>query len=261
MNNKKIKMIVTDLDGTLLKKNKTTSEYTKEIFKECICRGLIVVFATARPERATRQWQIDKGIYVISNNGANITKNSNEVHSIPISESTKQAVLKSIVGDTNIVGLTAETGKLLYTRENPSAWPIRGEDGGWNPVMYDFIVPPKEQIYKLSIECGSPKVVSDILSEFLELHVFPNSGEYWYQITHKNATKLNAIIYLANMLGIEMKDIASFGDDFNDVAMLKGCGIGVAVDNAINEAKKVADYICDSNDNDGVARWLEENVL
>jgi len=43
--------------------------------------------------------------------------------------------------------------------------------------------------------------------------------------------------------------------------MLRGCGIGVAVSNAINEAKSAADHICDTNENDGVAKWLEENVL
>ena len=43
--------------------------------------------------------------------------------------------------------------------------------------------------------------------------------------------------------------------------MLRDCGIGAAVANAIDEAKAVADYICDNNDNDGVAKWLEENVL
>ena len=43
--------------------------------------------------------------------------------------------------------------------------------------------------------------------------------------------------------------------------MLRDCGIGVAVANAIDEVKAVADHICDTNDNDGVAKWLEENVL
>ena len=42
--------------------------------------------------------------------------------------------------------------------------------------------------------------------------------------------------------------------------MLRGCGIGVAVSNAINEAKLVANYICDTNENDGVVKWLEENA-
>jgi hydroxymethylpyrimidine pyrophosphatase-like HAD family hydrolase len=58
-----------------------------------------------------------------------------------------------------------------------------------------------------------------------------------------------------------MNDVAAFGDDFSDVEMLNECGIGIAVANAIVEAKTTADYICDTNDNDGVAKWIEEKIL
>ncbi|MCL2159218.1 MAG: HAD family hydrolase [Oscillospiraceae bacterium] len=55
-----IKMIVTDLDNTLLRKDKTISEYTRSVFGKCRKARLLTVFATARPERATRQWQFDR---------------------------------------------------------------------------------------------------------------------------------------------------------------------------------------------------------
>jgi Cof subfamily protein (haloacid dehalogenase superfamily) len=257
-----IKMIVTDLDNTLLRKDKTISQYSRAVFRSCIEHGVIVVFATARPERATRQWQIDKeAIYVISNNGATVSKGGNEILNIPISESTKQEVLRRFADDENIIGLTVETGDFLYTREDHSNWPMRGDDGGWNPIQYDFLVPPPEDICKLSVECKIPEILSSILSNFSELQVFPNNGEHWHQITHKTATKLNAITYLSNMTGIAMRDILAFGDDYNDVEMLKGCGVGVAVGNAVADAKQAADFICDTNDNDGVARFLEKNLL
>jgi hydroxymethylpyrimidine pyrophosphatase-like HAD family hydrolase len=53
----------------------------------------------------------------------------------------------------------------------------------------------------------------------------------------------------------------SFGDDKNDLEMIKRCGIGVAVENALDEVKNVAKYVCKSNNDDGVARWLEEYIL
>jgi len=53
----------------------------------------------------------------------------------------------------------------------------------------------------------------------------------------------------------------AFGDDWNDIELLRNCGTGIAVANALNEAKAVADYVCASNDEDGVAKWLEEYVL
>ena len=52
-----------------------------------------------------------------------------------------------------------------------------------------------------------------------------------------------------------------FGDDFNDVEMLEKCGVGIAVGNAVIDAKRAADFLCDTNDNDGVARYISENIL
>jgi len=58
-----------------------------------------------------------------------------------------------------------------------------------------------------------------------------------------------------------MSEVIAFGDDNNDIEMLRECGTGVAVANAIDECKSSADHICGSCDDDGLAKWLEENVL
>lgn len=76
-----------------------------------------------------------------------------------------------------------------------------------------------------------------------------------------NRAKWNAIKRLSTNFEVSSADIAAFGDDYNDIEMLQNCGIGVAVANALDEAKAAANFVCGSNDEDGVARWLEENVL
>jgi hypothetical protein len=80
-------------------------------------------------------------------------------------------------------------------------------------------------------------------------------------IMHKDATKSKAVSALAGYWGIEGHEILAFGDDMNDIDLLEHCGISVAVGNALEEAKRVADYVCGTNENDGVAKWLEEKVL
>ena len=255
-----IKMIVTDLDNTLLRKDKTISEYTKTVFHKCRESGFLIVFATARPERATIQWQIDRSsCYVIANNGATITHAGKEIRNIPISENTKQSIIKRIIEDKNITGLCVETGNLLYSNDtNFSTWGATyTEDTGWNPVYNDFLAPVTENICKLSVECANPKLILNILRSYPDLRVFPNNGEHWHQITHESASKFNAITYLSKITDIEPQDIIAFGDDFNDVEMLEKCGIGVAVENAVADAKEVADYICGSCDDDGVAKFIE----
>lgn len=62
------------------------------------------------------------------------------------------------------------------------------------------------------------------------------------------------------LLNISLSDIVSFGDDINDMEMLQICGMGVAVSNAVTEVIAVADSITLSNDEDGVADWIEKNI-
>ena len=63
------------------------------------------------------------------------------------------------------------------------------------------------------------------------------------------------------MIRLYPSEIVSFGDDTNDIDLLDFCGISVAMENALDNVKKSANEICDTNENDGVAKWLEENVL
>ena len=66
---------------------------------------------------------------------------------------------------------------------------------------------------------------------------------------------------LVEHIGIELNDVIAFGDDINDLGMLKLAGTAVAVSNAIEEVKAVADHITESNDQDGVAKFLERTIL
>jgi hydroxymethylpyrimidine pyrophosphatase-like HAD family hydrolase len=88
------------------------------------------------------------------------------------------------------------------------------------------------------------------------------TGEDWYQIKSKEASKKNALMAVIAELGILPEEVIVFGDDYNDIDMLSLPGVvSVAMGNAIPEVKAVANDICGSNDEDGVARWLEVNVL
>ena len=80
-------------------------------------------------------------------------------------------------------------------------------------------------------------------------------------IMNKDATKSKAVAALAAHWGITKSEIAAFGDDLNDIDLLNHVGISVAMANALNDVKAAADHLCDTNDNDGVAKWLEENLL
>lgn len=255
-----IKMIVTDLDRTLLRYNKSLSEYTKSVFTRCHQKGTLIVFATARPERATKQLQMDKLLsYVIANNGATITSDGKCLQNILIPDDTKYSLIARFINDNDITSITVEADDFLYTNDKDHKnWSL---DADWNTVLTDFHTPIKEKTPKISVECKNAQIVQRITCDYPEVHLLPNSGESWHQIVHNNSSKFNAITFISELTGIALEDSIAFGDDYNDVEMIQKCGVGVAVDNAIMEAKQVADFICEANDNDGVAKYLERYVL
>jgi hydroxymethylpyrimidine pyrophosphatase-like HAD family hydrolase len=114
---------------------------------------------------------------------------------------------------------------------------------------------------KSTVEIADDNTVRNIASAAPSVSMIPFYGEDWYRFAEQLADKWTGIKALAEHIGLDQQNIAAFGDDFNDVHMLKQCGTGVAVANAIDEAKAAADYICDINDNDGVAKWIEAQLL
>ena len=97
-----------------------------------------------------------------------------------------------------------------------------------------------------------------IAEKYDDLRVYSNSGDTLFDIDPAEAGKSKGVNRLSELFCIPMSDIAAFGDDFNDIEILRNCGIGVAVANACEVAKSAADYVCGSNDEDGVARWIEK---
>lgn len=74
-------------------------------------------------------------------------------------------------------------------------------------------------------------------------------------------TKENAIVRITEACGFGTESIIAFGDDFADIGMLELCGLGVAMGNAIDEVKNRADIVIGSNDDDGIAFFIEEKIL
>lgn len=250
-----IKMLVTDLDRTLLKTDKTISDYTAQMFKRCQDQGIMTVFATARPERATRPFQ-DKIIpdYVIADNGATINHGDTVIRRLLIPSAAKDALISACLESKAVRLITVEAGDCVYTNYDGPPWGI-----SWNIIYNDFAEAIHADSPKLSVECENVNVLYDMLRLYPELHLYSNSGESWHQITRRDATKANAIGYIAELHGFDRRDVIAFGDDHNDVEMLQACGIGVAVADAIDEAKAAADDVCDTSDHDGVAKWIDEN--
>lgn len=251
------KMIVSDLDGTLLKDDKSISRYTCDIIRNLCKNGHKFVIATARPLRATKKFleniKVDAGIY---HNGALIYMEGEKIEGFQIDNTI--SIIDSILLKYQKTALAVESDDVLYSNfDAERLWP--GIEFIYTKSNFLELVGKKSD--KIIIEVSSledMKKYERLLSDDLYIQLSENKIG---MIMKKVATKSNGIDFIAKKYNINIEDIIAFGDDYNDIDMLKFCGKGVCVKNAVKDVRNVANYICDTNENDGVAKWIEEFIL
>ena len=253
----KAKLIAIDLDRTLLHTDKTISAYSVDILSRCRDNGIKIAFATARPKRTLTKYVKSVPVDVmILHNGAVIYVGDKMLASFKITSEVKDDILQSINRDYPDSTLSVEIDDVLYANFDVSAV--------WNDteaIRSDFTNLPDKPADKIIVGLTST-LDMDIFTQYLpdDLYIEIADGKLGL-IMNRKASKWEAIKVIADYFNISTNEVVAFGDDYNDISMLKGCGFGVAVENAIDEVKAVSDFICESNDNDGVARWLAEQIL
>ena len=252
-----IKMIVTDLDGTLLRTDKTISDRTKSVLSQCRKSGIMVVYATGRGGSAEQVAPTEIFDGKITMNGAIAKSGDIIVHDCLIPYLTARPLL--LACDKRKMKITSEISGMHYSNFNVSE--LWSYITSYQIVDFSQHEMDAEKLYTPNPTPEDKLFIEQILPTELYFVVTVDINGFLGQIMHIGATKATAVSALAKYWGISQIDIVAFGDDFNDIEMLRECGIGVAVENAIDEVKVVADFVCDTNDNDGVAKWLEERIL
>jgi Cof subfamily protein (haloacid dehalogenase superfamily) len=252
-------MIVTDLDKTLLDNNCNISEYSRSILTKCMDKNIIVVFATARPIRATViYYPVLKPHAIICHNGAKILADDNTIYQCGIRKEVYNNIIDKLTRHFPGFNIAIEINDKIYANYDPSVY--------WGKIDYENLNSrPDENADKIIVGLGDKTNIDEIekyLPEYLYLERSRGSVEgNLALIMNKAATKWNAVRELSKYHNIDTENIAAFGDNENDLDMVRNCGMGVAVENAIDEVKNAAKGICDSNDKDGVANWIEKNIL
>ena len=251
-------MIVTDLDGTLLHSDTAISDYTISILKKCREKCIKVVYATARDNSATIPALSELVDGFVRNNGAKACIGNTLVYSriVPVNNVRNLLVAAENAG----AKITAENNGIYYANFNATKicwWIQQHENADFNTLDIEA-----EKLYIIADtinQSEGEKLINKYLPNDLD-EIFIN-GMSLILIKHKEAIKSNGVAALAEHWGIKQSEIVAFGDSEIDIDLLEYCGIGIAVGNAPDEIKAVADYICETNDNDGVAKWLEEHIL
>lgn len=248
-----IKMIVTDLDRTLLRTDKTISDYTAEVLNRCRERGIKVVFATSRNFRTVVEFIDGKAQpdALALTNGALIYADNKYVHKVYMSDDVRDKLVNNLI-ERGITKISARAETVKYTNQRILQVDI---------MSWDFKDKIPESVFRISVHHDKADDVFAAASGLDEVTVYTVDGEDIIDIDSTAGGKWNAVKFLSEYYAIPVYMIAAFGDDYNDIEMIQNCGVGVAVANALDQAKAVADFVCDTNDNDGSAHWIEENVL
>lgn len=248
-----MKAIITDLDRTLLHTDKTVSEYTYAILKKCHDRGIILMAATARPERAILAYHNQIGFEAITTlNGARIILPHGIIEN-GITPSSVEHILKKVIMIPDLV-LSMETGNGIFSNVSIPEWDAT--------VFSGFPALPTESIiYKLLLS-GEANNIQQEVKKALTIDTYMTVAEgKLIQIMSTASTKWNGIKTMLKAVGVRQNDAIYFGDDNDDIEAIKNCGVGVAVSNAIDEVLDAADFITESNDMDGVAQYIEKKIL
>jgi len=247
----KIKMIVTDLDGTLLRRDETVSEYTLDVFRRVRECGIILAFATARSPEASRIYREllnPDGDVVMG--GCLVYAREQLLCSYCLPVIRTAALLSELCSNPAVTRVAA--------RSMESAYSNKPEE---NRLFVDFRLGLPEGLLHASCRTGDSKFLSSLDARYPEFSFLHFSGSDFYDINPKEATKLNGVKVLAEHFNISLAEVAAFGDDNNDIGMLRECGFGVAMGNSVEACSAVASHTCGDCDEDGVANWLEDHIF
>ena len=261
------KLILIDSDDTLKKSDGTISERSKKAIRDNRKAGNIVVICTARPRYQTLEVMRDSdaNCIVVSSNGAEIYDSRKE-QVLFNSFIDKNLVIKLVedafVNDIRLILTTENIEYVTKEVRNPKQVLLGNAD--YVNVLSEcdikqcmFIDEKKDKIY----------MEKEVISHFNELHIVDeiseNSSYYekWFSVSNVRCSKGNALKFLSDYLNIPIENTIAIGNDKNDISMFEVAGLSVAVDNASDDIKSKVDYITLSNDEDGVAVFLEEILV
>lgn len=241
--------VIVDFDRTLLHTDKTISDFAVQTLQACREAGVRLFAATARPQRTITDYcrQIAFDAFTTLNGARTVTPDA--IFENPIPGDEAEAILTQLSRVPGTV-ISAETGNGFYANTDIPVWA---------PTVMDDIqaLPRREKIYK--VLASHPEIPADEIPVSLPEDTYSSVAERkLLQVMSRSATKWNGVRKMLEAYGISPAQAVYFGDDNDDMEPIRNCGCGVAVSNALDCVREIADHITVSNDEDGVAVFLSQ---
>lgn len=265
---KDIKLVAIDLDGTLLGKDREIVEKNKEVLQKLHARGIKIVLATGRPFNGFWWIRQELGLegwedYSISNTGAFVRRNADGKILVDNSLTTSDfEKISELLGDFDLqVGIF--TKDVLYNNaDEVNEGFLKDQRILRMPRQkyekFDDISEKVARINFMGEKAEIDKFYEKNKEELENSYMTMRNETYSLEVLKKSAGKAKCLEKLCEHLGISLDEVVYIGDGANDKEAIALAGIGVAMEGAGEDIKKVADYITKSNDDAGVAHFLEQ---
>lgn len=261
-----MKLIMLDMDGTLFTDDKRITQPTIEALQFAKSCGAKVGLASGRAksllERTIKEYHLEDIVdYAVAINGVQIVDFKKKVMKetyLLSSDSVKDIALKLEKISANFVVYDEKTRYMRYASEREK---LSSKVYGTNLVEYDFsqndrawpkvlVISDKEQMTKEEFDYLY-SMNNDVYHGF-------ETAPYGYEFVDVRVSKDRGIATLCEYMGITMDEVMAFGDSGNDISMLKAVGLGVAMGNATADAKAAAKDVTLSNEEDGIAYYINK---
>lgn len=269
-----IKLIASDLDGTLLTNSKELSERTRKILNEAVKKGIHIVPATGRSYQAVPDI-IKKfpGVdYIITANGGAVysVREGRRIYECLLEKMSVEACLEvkkteDVIMEVFIEGVPYS--EEIYIKDPASygatEYGVKYIRATRKPIkdIVSFARENSNRLDSIAFVCRKKEIQEKLYGE-LENKIpgvyVTSSVPNLVEIGHINAGKGKTLLWLLDRLGISEEEAAAFGDADNDCSMLEAVRYGIAMENATENCKKSAFSITETNENDGVAVALEK---
>ncbi|MCR5149435.1 MAG: Cof-type HAD-IIB family hydrolase [Eubacterium sp.] len=271
------KLLVLDIDGTLTNSKKEITLPTKNALRRIMEEGHLVMLASGRPTPGVRRYEEELemakyGGYLLTYNGARITRCSDN-KDIFTRKFSKEYVHKlyDYCCEKNMGIVTYEDFEdtadpyVICGREPDKylEWEAKINGLPLKPVK-NFKERIDRDVYKVlmtadpEISEGLEKELQGMYGQYFNI---TRSEPFFVEAMNSEVDKAKAIEKVIDILGIEHKNVIACGDGFNDTSMVKYAAIGVAMANAQNAVKRVADFITSSNDEDGIVKVIDRFIM
>lgn len=241
-----IKLIALDMDGTLLTSDLEISEMNRKMIAKALDKGVNVMLSTGRWLEFCYPYaeSLNLDTYLVTVNGGEIWTGSKELVERHVHASDLVEKMWQIGHDKGVRMWCVATDRVFDTSDQPKDF----YQHEWLKIGFS-----SEDIDKLN-------EIREELSVYDSLEI-TNSLPTNIEVNPAGVNKANGIERVCKELGITMDQVMAVGDSLNDIKMIEAAGLGVAMGNAQDAIKDVADHITDTNNNDGVAKAIEHFIL